>query len=546
MRKLVSGLIVSCLFAGGVAHAQLADTGNGLINHPAANMTWEADGNLFKTMAAANPNLVDDIITTWGSLPLPFDHTLHAVAVNSTPADFYPAQGTMTYWGAIAWIHYLNVTHHKGYSDWRLANIGGPVAPGACGGACYPGNVNSSEWWRLFGQELGGTFGTSIHTSHNASYNLFTAITGGFSDNVAGDLVNMFFADGGQGRNYIAIDSVAWPVRTGQSSSNPQPMGYPVASVLKLAFPDTVTWATSAPKTFTLINRGDGPLTISALTTTVTYSDGAISLAQDEFSATHDCPTPLPAAASCTVSVTFKPRNFGTYLGTLDVVSNGKPRRIDLEGKGILGVDLTASATTRTVGQTVTLDWAASSNDIVGCDTTGGTAGDGWTGTGGQFGSRTVTSNTAGAVTYTVTCAKGVEVSDSVTVTYTLPTATLAAASTNIQQGAANTLTWTSANADACTATSNGSGAWTGTKATNGNASVNETALGMITYTITCTSAGQSGAASVNVFVNAPPSSSSSSGGGGGGGGGSFELLTLLALISALWPRWRKLQPALQ
>lgn len=530
MKKFVSSLVACSAFAGGIAQAQLADSGNGLINFPATNMTWEADGDLFKTMAAANPNLVNDILTEWGNLPLPFGHTLRAVAVNSDPADFYPVQGTMTYYGAIAWIHYLNVTHHKGYSDWRLADIGPSISPGICGGACYPSG--GGEWLPLF-FELGGVSRTPLQTTHNSNYNLFTTVTGGFSENVAGDLVNTFASDGGQNRNYITIDTKAWPVRTGTSVVNPPAMGYPVASVLNVTFPDTITWATSAPRTFSITNRGNGPLTITSLATAVTQTDGGISVAGDEFLATSDCPTPLPAAASCTVSVTFKPRNYNVTLGKLDIVSNGKPRTILLEGNGILGVDLTASATTRTVGQSVTLDWAASSNDIFSCDTSGGTAGDGWAGTGGQFGSRTVTANSAGAVTYTVTCAKGIPASDSVTVTYTLPSATISAASTNIVQGQANTLTWTSANADACTASSNGAGVWTGAKATNGNGSINETTLGMITYTITCTSAGQSGQASVNVFVNAPPSSSSSSG-GGGGGGGSFELLTLSGLLSML------------
>ena len=166
MRKLLSGLIVFCAFATGVAHAQLSNAGNGLINHPAANMTWEADGALFRTMAAANPNLVNEIVTAWGDLPLPFGHVLRAEPLNSMPQDFYPVEGVMTYWGAIAWIHYLNVTHHKGYSDWRMPDIGPSRPPGSCGGACYPGDINSSEWWRLFSQELGGVFRTSISVTH--------------------------------------------------------------------------------------------------------------------------------------------------------------------------------------------------------------------------------------------------------------------------------------------------------------------------------------------------------------------------------------------
>ena len=109
-----------------------------------------------------------------------------------------------------------------------------------------------------------------------------------------------------------------------------------------------------APQTFTLTNRGDGPLTISALTTTSPIQD-------DEFVATHNCPTPIAAGASCTVSITFRPVTYFTTRGTLTITSDGKPRTISLSGDGILGVDLTPSATTVTVGQSVTLDWAASS-----------------------------------------------------------------------------------------------------------------------------------------------------------------------------------------
>jgi hypothetical protein len=537
MKSLLSSLIACCAFATGVAHAQLSDAGNGLINHPAANMTWEADGGLFRTMAAANPNLANEIVAAWGNMPLPFGHVLRAEPFNSEPQDFYPVEGQMTYWGAIAWIHYLNVTHHKGYSDWRLPDIGPIRSPGSCGGACYPGDINSSEWWRLFGQELGGVFGTSITTIHNANYDLFTQIGSGWSDNIGGDLVNQFGGDGGQGRNGIQTTAWAWPVRTGVSILNPPPMGYPVLPVIEVTFPDTITFQRGAPQTFTLTNRGDGPLTISALTTTSPIQD-------DEFVATHNCPTPIAAGASCTVSITFRPVDYFITRGTLTITSDGKPRTIALSGNGILGVDLTPSATTVTVGQSVTLDWAASSPDIHGCTTTGGSAGDGWAGTGGQFGSRNVTATTAGQVTYTVTCSKGSVATDSVVITYTVPTATISATSTNIVRGQANSLTWTSANADACTASSNGSGGWTGARATNGSASVTEQTLGMITYTITCTSASQSGQASVNVFVNAPPAPPAPP--SSGGGGGSFELLTLFGLLSALGLQRRKVHSAVR
>ncbi|HEY6622158.1 MAG TPA: S8 family serine peptidase [Steroidobacteraceae bacterium] len=104
------------------------------------------------------------------------------------------------------------------------------------------------------------------------------------------------------------------------------------------------------------------------------------------------------------------------------------------------------------------------------------------------------------------------------------PTFSLAASS--IVTGSSTTLTWSSVNTTGCTA----SGSWTGAMASNGTQTVNPSAVGSDTYTLTCSNAaGASPMTSVTLSVTA----AASSGGGGGGALGLSALLGLLALCAA-------------
>jgi uncharacterized protein (TIGR03118 family) len=81
------------------------------------------------------------------------------------------------------------------------------------------------------------------------------------------------------------------------------------------------------------------------------------------------------------------------------------------------------------------------------------------------------------------------------------PTVTLTVAPNSIVQGQSATLTWTSANAGSCIA----SGAWSGNQATSGTSVQTPTAVGPLTFTLTCNSAsGGSAAKSANLTVTAP------------------------------------------
>ena len=90
------------------SRAALVDVGNGLINHPAANLTWVADANLFLTLATADAGLVGKVVAAWtdGAIPtLAGDGSTHTIVA----ADFNATTGKMNWYGARAWVNYLRV-----------------------------------------------------------------------------------------------------------------------------------------------------------------------------------------------------------------------------------------------------------------------------------------------------------------------------------------------------------------------------------------------------------------------------------------------------
>jgi hypothetical protein len=397
----VSGLVATLLLwcGSGVAHAALSPLGNGLINSPDQGITWVADANLFHTLAAADPSLVSNIISAWtvGPFQLPPGATY-----TLTAADFDPAGGQMTWFGAQAWINYLNVTNYLGYSDWRL-----PYSPEAneeaCGGACYPTpgqSLSRVDFWELFFNELGGVVAVSITTTHNSSYALFSNVqTGGYWGGAPGfpstlsagtDLAAVFGVDASVGSDYTTNTLFSWIVRTGLSVVSPPPMSYLTFSPSSLVFPGQVDGTTSTAQTITVMNTGTGPATFASVAAT------------GDFSVTNNCPDSLAAGASCTLGVQFGPTSLNALTGILTVTA-GTAYNIALSGTSTLSVTLTSSASTVDVNQPVSLTWTSSGSGAT-CTSSGGSAGDQWNGTRAASGSTSVMEGATGTYTYVISC----------------------------------------------------------------------------------------------------------------------------------------------
>ena len=114
------------------------------------------------------------------------------------------------------------------------------------------------------------------------------------------------------------------------------------------------------------------------------------------------------------------------------------------------------------------------------------------------------------------------------------PTLTLGAAT--ITAGGSTTLTWSAINVTGCAA----SGSWSGAQTASGTTTVMPTTAGNYTYTLTCTNAQGSVAASAKLTVMAAPPASS----GGGGGLDAAALLALAGLAGARLLRGRRSTPS--
>jgi len=146
---------------------------------------------------------------------------------------------------------------------------------------------------------------------------------------------------------------------------------------------------------------------------------------------------------------------------------------------------LALTAASVRLGSSATLTW--SSIHAASCNASGG-----WSGVQATAGSVVLTPSAAGTQTYTLACsdAFGVAAAASTTLTATSGAApekpNLNLASSSVAVGKSTTIAWDSDGATSCTA----SGSWTGTLAAKGSMTIKPTAVGTLTYTLTCSNLG--------------------------------------------------------
>ncbi|MGA2807555.1 MAG: choice-of-anchor D domain-containing protein [Terracidiphilus sp.] len=116
-----------------------------------------------------------------------------------------------------------------------------------------------------------------------------------------------------------------------------------------LTFASTAVGSTSAAQVVTLKNTS---------TSTLTITTGGITLSgvnASSFSETTTCGTTLAAAATCTISVSFKPTTTGTLTGALSVADNatGSPQKVTLTGTGAASTSINVSPASLSFPNTV-------------------------------------------------------------------------------------------------------------------------------------------------------------------------------------------------
>jgi hypothetical protein len=167
------------------------------------------------------------------------------------------------------------------------------------------------------------------------------------------------------------------------------------------------------------------------------------------------------------------------------------------------------SSTSGFVGSPVQLSW---SSTVSPCTASGGSAGDGWSGTLAGRGSANITETAGGAYTYRINCGSGSRTASAqvqVQVTYVAPAATLSENGvTLVHVGVAVTLNGQGAGIS-CVTSGGGTGdGWAGLDliALGGDYTVTEATPGTYTYTYICSAGTVSASSSVTItFSNGPP-----------------------------------------
>lgn len=188
MNTISKWLTALALLSGPVvANAALTSVDGGLgVYDSTNNATWTSDANLFLTQAdnysGGADAFVAAIIANSGGVihdtPNTYDpsgtYTLSAsdfvtAYTNGPNGTFYA--GTMTWWGAQAWVNYLNATNYGGSKQWSLPATYLNQNPGG-----YPPPQSSSQMAQLFYGGLGQVVSSSITTTHNGNYSLFSNV----------------------------------------------------------------------------------------------------------------------------------------------------------------------------------------------------------------------------------------------------------------------------------------------------------------------------------------------------------------------------------
>jgi hypothetical protein len=180
--SLLAPLAAAIIFSSPQAEAAIINRGGGMIYDSTLNITWLQDANYAQTSG-------------------------------------HDADGLMPWNNAVAW---ANDLVYGGYSDWRLPN-----ADPSCGSAF---NCTSSEMGHMFYNNLGGTAGSTIGSSHNSNYSLFTNLQNSAYWSGTEDALNppfawdFYFLNGYHYEdNKVSNSSYAWAVRNGDVAAVPLP-----------------------------------------------------------------------------------------------------------------------------------------------------------------------------------------------------------------------------------------------------------------------------------------------------------------------------------
>jgi len=238
-RRTWMAWVAAALMAGPLAgHAALTSVAGGLgVYDSTNNYTWTSDANLMATQAATygggSAAFVSAVIAASGGViydtPNGYDSVANSGAYSLSAGDFNTTSGSMNWWGAQAWVHYLNTTNYGGSNQWALPTTVDSSSASGCGTSCgYVPGPSSSQLVQLFYGGLGQFSGSAIGIEHNSNYNLFSNMQNGYywSSEDPSDPRGAYFFYNTRGSQFVNgkfNDAYALAVSPGQISAVPLP-----------------------------------------------------------------------------------------------------------------------------------------------------------------------------------------------------------------------------------------------------------------------------------------------------------------------------------
>ncbi|MDD2661515.1 MAG: PEP-CTERM sorting domain-containing protein [Methylococcales bacterium] len=201
------------------AHAVLTTVDNGLgVYSSVSNVTWTSDANLLGTMETqqGSSTVINAIIAANGGVihdtPNIYDNGTYTLSFSDFNGN---GTGTADWWGAQAFVHYLNSIDYGNSSQWAL-----PTSNGTYG---YDGTAGD-QLGQLFYSELGGTASslipTNSHFTNEQTYAYWSSTV------YSGSPLGAWFFNTGHGfqyHYYKGYQLYAWAVSPGQVNAVPEP-----------------------------------------------------------------------------------------------------------------------------------------------------------------------------------------------------------------------------------------------------------------------------------------------------------------------------------
>lgn len=231
-RPLIASAMLLAATQAQAALTSYNANGEELVFSSVSDVTWTKDGNLLGTLFASQGfnTVVDAIIAaspTISNLPNRYSPS----GIYTLSSNDFSSSGTTTWFGAMAFINYLNSTNYAGSNKWRL-----PFAVTQNNEHNTPSNGSTAgnELSELYYQELGSKAPYDTYGNPQSGYgiNNTAAFDNEQSSNywfgteyvrTAYDALVFSTADGFQNDMFKTHQIYAWVVSPGQIATVPEP-----------------------------------------------------------------------------------------------------------------------------------------------------------------------------------------------------------------------------------------------------------------------------------------------------------------------------------